>query len=209
MMTQTRVECSVVFPEHFRVLSWWRPLRGGPAWFYHSRVGERGAAFLPSLATVDPPLRPIHELLYREAVPTFPSCAGHFPPVQWVRQMWMALHLDAEVVQREGLELENLESGQRILWQDVRWRVPWESPTAFGLDLRRSWGRGYIAFQPLVGTPLWRSAAALQQIEYVAARHVTVLGRPVIEVFTAAPHPNAIPLIWERVYQTLLPFKMT
>ena len=201
-----RIECSVVYPEHFRVLSWWRPLRGGPAWFYHSQVGERLATFLPSLETVDPPLRAIHNLLYREAAPSFPSCAGHFPKEAWVRQMWMALHLDAESIQREGLALQNLETEGQIVWQDPGWKVPWTTPGEFALALRRTWGRGYIAFQPVVGSPLWRAGAVLDEIEYVAVRQARVSGRPIIEVFTAAPHPDAIPLIWERVYQTLRTF---
>ena len=203
-MPPVRVACSIVLPEHFRVLSWWRPMRGGPAWFYHSVVGERLPAFLPSLDTLDPPLRPIHTLLYQEAAPTFPSCAGHFPANRWVRQMWMALHLDAESIQRGGLRLQNLENESEIVWQDPGWVVPWQRPQDFALALRRTWGRGYIAFEPVAGSPLWRVAASLNEIEYVATRKAVIAGRSVIEVFTAAPHPAAIPMIWDRVYTTLL-----
>jgi hypothetical protein len=47
-------------------------------------------------------------------------------------------------------------------------------------------------------------AASLNEIEYVATRKAVIAGRSVIEVFTAAPHPAAIPMIWDRVYTTLL-----
>ena len=128
-------------PRSFRAWRWWEPVRPGVRWFYGSRRAP--APYGSSrvlLDTVDDPLRPLVEAAQARGWGTLPSCAGHAVTPEGAMAAWGAVVGDAEQVRREGLVLQDTETGRRVRWQDPAFRAP--SFAAFGHALRDTHNRG-------------------------------------------------------------------
>ena len=140
------VDASFVPPEQFAVKRWWKPVRPGFLWFYHSPAPYRGAAFMRDYSTVDPHLRPTVKFLHSIGIPTLPSCEGHWPMKKWAQRCYQSLAEDAYKIRGGGLTLEDVETGARIKYEDPYYELPWFSWQDFYEELLLHAGGGYLSF---------------------------------------------------------------
>jgi hypothetical protein len=140
------MEAAYVPPEQFSLKRWWRPARGGYAWFYHTPAPFRGSAFLRDYSTVDEDLRPIVKLLHSMGVPTLPSCQGHWPDKGWSKHCFEDLSRDAMAIRMGGMRMIDVETGVSVNFADPFYSLPWFSWQDLHEELQVNQGRGYLAF---------------------------------------------------------------
>ena len=101
-------------------------------WYYH---GDRESISLPENPdfedTVDPDLKPLVEFLHLRRIPTTPSCSGHFPDEDHFKKIWRKLTLEKDLIRTKGLPLEDVETGEKVLFKDPEYELPWEAFSEF------------------------------------------------------------------------------
>lgn len=100
--------------------SWLLPKRG--SWYYAmSRISsdQRNPFFTES---VDELIRPLVRWLWKNGARTGPSCSGHPWSLEDCIKHWRRLKQDEKIVQSEGLSLEDIETGTKVLFQDPKYR---------------------------------------------------------------------------------------
>ncbi len=140
------IDIAYIPPEQFPTKRWWKPVRTGNMWFYHSPAPFRGANFLRDYSTVDPSLRPITKMLHAMGIPTLPSCEGHWPRKSWVKDCFIGVQSDAQRIRGEGVTLEDVETGSRLRLCDPYWQLPWFTWEDMYEELWKQRGLGYLAF---------------------------------------------------------------
>lgn len=132
-----------VHPLAFHQYRWWKPVRGGPAWFYGTpRRGPTRGSRVVDLSTVDAPLRSLVGELHDRGFGTTGSCSGHFPTASWCERAWARLGQDAQAIRRGGLRLHDVESGVERVLHDRSWRVV--ARQQFVQDTLSSAGKGAL-----------------------------------------------------------------
>jgi len=132
-----------VHPLAFHQYRWWKPARGGPAWFYGSpRRGLTRGSTTVDMETVDEPVRDIVRSVHALGWSTTGSCAGHFPSAAWCERAWSQLGRDAREIKGGGLVLRDVESGVERVLQDKTWRLV--AREQFVRDNLRSSGHGAL-----------------------------------------------------------------
>lgn len=98
------------------------------SWYYHtdrtSPSDELSPQFLE--ATLDPPLRLLALGLNALNYTTLPSCSGHYVSEDEASAAYDALLNDAKCVRNGGLELVDVENGNKLLHRDASWYLPWD-----------------------------------------------------------------------------------
>jgi|LauGreDrversion4_2_1035121.scaffolds.fasta_scaffold00986_9 hypothetical protein len=140
------MQAAYVPPEQFCVKRWFRPARGGYAWFYHTPAPLRGSSFLRDYSTVDEDLRPIVRMLHAMGIPTMPSCQGHWPDRGWAKRCFEDIQRDAEQIRYAGMNMVDVETGVSLKFSDPFYSLPWFAWQDFHEELVFNQGRGYLAF---------------------------------------------------------------
>ncbi|MCH9837231.1 hypothetical protein K0U83_16315, partial [bacterium] len=157
-----------VFPEQFAWKEWWRPLREGRPWYYHT---PRQMAAPPSHTvdynTLDKGVAGLIGKLHGYGVPTWPTCEGHWFEPQPAREMFEQIQRDEHAIQTRGLQMEHTETGQRVVYYNPTWHTKWNGWHSFYHDVSRGNGLGLVAFSPPEGSSLWRWSP---NVRYVTAR---------------------------------------
>jgi len=96
-------------------------------WYYFMK---RKNSFLISDAsfinTVDEPLRELVTFLMEKNIRTTPSCSGHHIDRHEIKKIYEGLEDDAEKILKEGLELKDVQSGKKYIYQNARYHLPWK-----------------------------------------------------------------------------------
>ena len=97
-------------------------------WYYHtprtSPSDELDAQFLD--ATLDPPLSLLAMGLNGLGYTTLPSCSGHYKGPDELNEAYDALVEDARNIRKGGLELIDVENGNKLVHRDESWYLPWD-----------------------------------------------------------------------------------
>ena len=144
-----------VSPQHFVEKDWYEPMRNGVRWFYHRPRGAHRRVTPEVLdATLDAVLRPVVFAARNAGLATLPSCAGHAVDHFHTIRLYQQLKRDSADIRGLGLPLVNVETGQKVIWQDPTYRLPWRSAESLEADLRVNEWKGAIG---LTG-PRWKLA---------------------------------------------------
>jgi hypothetical protein len=165
-----------VLPEGFAWQEWWQPLRPGRPWFFHT---PRQMVAAPSLQvdydTLDVGVAGLVGKLHGMGIPTWPSCEGHwFEPT--------------------------LATGQRVVYYNPTWTLPWAGEHSFFLDVSRGNGAGLVAFSPPAGHPLW---SWRPRGEGVCSLHCQIGLHPAVLLQVRTANPSAQRRCWEAVTRKL------
>ena len=96
-------------------------------WYYfkkENRVDEipTNKSFYNS---VDKDLRSLTKFLHSEDIITTPSCSGHIYSKNYFEGIYDKLEKDSYIIKEEGLEVENIETGQKFLFKDFDYSLPY------------------------------------------------------------------------------------
>jgi hypothetical protein len=130
-------EVEYVPPDQFGEKEWYEPMRNGIRWFYH-RPRTRPLPVDPEAldGTLDAGIVPVVAAARAQGLATLPSCAGHSVDVVHTLLLHEQLTRDAEEVRGIGLPLLNVETGEKVLWQDPAYYLSWDEPEELEADLR-------------------------------------------------------------------------
>jgi len=157
------MDVRTVFPEQFPWKEWWQSVAIGRPWFYHT---PRTVIAEPSghvdLQSVDPELRDLVQKLHRAGAKTWPSCAGHWLQPSTAHEMFRQLQREAYIIRTVGLPLQHTETGQRTVYYNPTWWLPWKTGEEYYRDFSRGDGRGWLAFTLPPGRKFRRAAAPVR-----------------------------------------------
>jgi hypothetical protein len=122
-------------------------------WYYHtprtSPSNDLDSKFLD--ATLDPPVRLLALGLNSLGYTTLPSCSGHYKGPEELNAAYDNLVEDSRKIRKGGIELVDVENGNKLTFSDLTWHLPWDRATfmkkASGSESRPE---GYLGFK--VGT---------------------------------------------------------
>jgi hypothetical protein len=116
-----------------------------PLWYYHG-PGPR-----PRLNTdrtfytlVDHDLRALCMVLHRHGLRTTPSCQGHFYPRRHYERVFEALRREESLIHTTGLPIFDAETGAGLVFQDARYRLPWDDCESLHAEAGQLRGKGYL-----------------------------------------------------------------
>ena len=94
-------------------------------WFYHiERQLPPSPVLMRWLDHLDPQLSPLIDLFQSQGVLTLPSCAGHYRTDEWCSKAYDNLIKDAETIQKDGLPLIEVETGETFKFKKRDWSLP-------------------------------------------------------------------------------------
>ena len=74
------------------------------------------------------------------------SCEGHFSSVEEFEPIWKKISSDSEVIRTRGLPVSDVETGEKFLFKNKDYRIPWENYESFWEEAGTSQSQGYIGF---------------------------------------------------------------
>ncbi len=104
---------------------WLLPVKR-PDWYYflkksnHNAIENKGF-----ISSVDKPLRPLVSWLHKRGIKTTPSCSGHHMAERSLGKIYEQLKEDGKEIRKEGLLMQDIESGEIFLHQNPRYKLPW------------------------------------------------------------------------------------
>jgi hypothetical protein len=119
-------------------------------WYYHTvRTTPSSALDQKHLdATLDPPVRLLALGLNSLGYTTLPSCSGHYKGADELNEAYENLVSDSRIIRKDGLELLDVENGNKLVHCDPSWHLPWTRSDfmrlASGSDGRPE---GYLGFE--------------------------------------------------------------
>ena len=119
-------------------------------WYYHTSRSAPSEELTPQVleATLDQPLRLLALGLNSLGYTTLPSCSGHYLSQEEANAAYDNLLNDAKSIRNEGLELVDVETGNKIVHQKESWHLPWDrqtfAKTAMGTEGKPE---GYLGFK--------------------------------------------------------------
>jgi hypothetical protein len=97
-----------------------------PNWYYFRKGKNRNRITNDKfLKSVDRPLKELVRFLHKEKIKTTPSCAGHNFSSKTFKQIFDSLKKDAKEIRKNGLLLEDCETGKFYIYQNRNYRLPW------------------------------------------------------------------------------------
>lgn len=145
MKKRRKLSASVISTKLFPTRRWYRSR--DKLWYYH---GPRKHVEIPEAVdfgeSVDSDLEPLVRFLHLRRIPTTPSCQGHFDDRDHFEKVWRRLQEDSERIRGQGLRLEDVETGEQVLFQRSDYELPWGSLDAFYEDAGSNQQKGYIGF---------------------------------------------------------------
>ena len=188
-----------VAAEHFGQKRWWRPARTGAAWFYHTPAPSRPPSFMRDYHTVDPQIRRLVMLLHAKGMATLPSCSGHWPNKQWAKRCYDDLLGDVHKIRYIGEQMIDVETGERTIFKDMYWGLPWGSWDHFLAEAQEYNGQGYLCFHLPPTSVIWRYLDDMKALPGVHVRVVTVSGKLCLEVRVQTADANSQANAWHSV----------
>jgi len=144
--TRSNLSASVIPTRRYPSRRWYYSNKD-ESWYYH---GPRKRV-VPNLSpdfdkTVDPALQPLVDYLHLRRISTTPSCEGHFSSVEEFEPIWKKISSDSEVIRTRGLPVSDVETGEKFLFKNKDYRIPWENYESFWEEAGTSQSQGYIGF---------------------------------------------------------------
>jgi hypothetical protein len=119
-----------------------------PLWYYHARSDQHdlnGSSQFYQL--VDPDLRELCHLLLGAGLQTTPSCQGHFYPRDRFEHIWEELVREERTIRTAGLEVADSATGERFLFRDSAYRLPWSGFDALLGEANAHQNKGYLGLR--------------------------------------------------------------
>lgn len=194
----------IVQPDEFAAKNWWKPLRPGPAWYYHTgrKVNVRPSLYVDT-DTLDEEVASLVGELHRAGVPTWPSCAGHWWTRAQTLPLYERLRRDAIEIQQRGLWFTHTETGAYSQYRNPVYFLPWRSYDAFHRDVASGNGQGYLAFSPREGHRIWQWPCGLGAVGPVRVAKVSLYGIPSLVIKVEASTPEEQAQCWARLSRTV------
>lgn len=190
-----------VFPEQFAWCDWWRPLRGGRPWYYHT---PRQMVAPPSLSvdynTLDTGVARLVGKLHGFKVPTWPTCEGHWFEPRLAREMFDQIKSDEHTIRTRGLRMEHVETGKRVIYYNPTWHTMWPTWHSFLRDVSRGNGLGLVACCPPEGHSLWNWNP---RVPHTSVTHEYIGPHRAVFVRVRAGEPTTQRACWEALNRSL------
>jgi hypothetical protein len=111
--------------EEFHKHRWLAPSEG--TWYY--KLKDLRPCTVPKnpsfTETLDPELKELVTFLHSKKIPTTPSCAGHFNPVEQWSEVYDELESHKNLIRNQGLELKDPEDGSKYTLNNPNYELPW------------------------------------------------------------------------------------
>jgi len=190
-----------VFPEEFAWKEWWRPIREGRPWYYHT---PRQMVALPSHTvdynTLDKGVAGLVGKLHGYGVPTWPTCGGHWFAPEMAHEMFEQVKHDEHSIQTRGLPMEHTETRKRVVYYNPTWHTPWSGWHSFYHDASRGNGLGLVAFCPAEGSPLWRWSP---RVPHTSVTHEPIGLHRAVVVRVRSSGPSTQRDCWESITRSM------
>lgn len=95
-------------------------------WYYFLKKSNTYAITQAGfMESVDKPLKKLVKYLHSRGIKTTPSCAGHFIRNKDLEKKFTRLQKDGEEIRNGGLVLSDVQNGDKYLFKDKNYRLPW------------------------------------------------------------------------------------
>jgi len=190
-----------IFPEQFAWCDWWRPVRDGRPWYYHT---PRQLVAEPSLTvdynTLDKGVAGLVGKLHGYQIPTWPTCEGHWFEPGLAHGMFEQIKQDEHAIRSRGLQMEHTETGQRVVYYNPTWHTMWPTWHSFFRDVSRGNGLGLVAFCPPEGHSLWNWKPA---VPHTSVTHESIGPHRAVIVRVRSRGPSTQRACWEALNRSL------
>jgi hypothetical protein len=132
--------------EEFHTGKWLLPVKR-PSWYYFKKGKIRHRITSRKFyKSVDPPLKNLVAFLHKKNITTTPSCSGHHKNEKDFRKIYDALKEDETEIKNEGLEMEDIESGKKLVFRNKKYKLPW-TKKEFLKGVMHYQGKGILGIQ--------------------------------------------------------------
>lgn len=136
------LEARIVVGTEFWLRDWFQTASG---WTYHcAGTATRLGVGRPLLPFTDPKLRRLHDLAINAGFGVTTSCEGHFFPRAHFEMMWQQLQRESDAVRKSGLRVRDCDDQTEYVWQDSRFRLPWNDFGTFHAQASAAQASGFI-----------------------------------------------------------------
>ncbi|MCE9540415.1 MAG: hypothetical protein K8R85_14540 [Bacteroidetes bacterium] len=105
--------------------SWLLPIKR-PNWYYFKEQKNRNIITNSDFSkNVDGPLKELVNYLHKKGIKTTPSCAGHHIHEKNFEKIYDSLKQDKKDICKNGLVLEDSESGKIYIYKNKKYQLPW------------------------------------------------------------------------------------
>ncbi len=131
-MQRARVTPEFIPHDQFHKGKWLQSVRR-PGWYYFmEKENENVITNEQFLESVDGPLKELVSFLHRRGVRTTPSCAGHHKSEGNFEAIYDQLMQDKKDIRNGGLELKDVETGERYVYSEKNYTLPWSRENFIG-----------------------------------------------------------------------------
>jgi hypothetical protein len=128
-MDKTRITPAFIPHDRFHKGVWLQSVKR-PGWYYFLEKENDNVITNGDFAeSVDPPLRELVRFLHGRGIRTTPSCAGHHKSEGNFETIFDQLEQDKADIRNGGLELKDVESGDRFVYREKNYSLPWSRKT--------------------------------------------------------------------------------
>lgn len=115
--------------KHFHKGSWLIE-KDNPDWYYFYPKRKNQSNYNNKFySTLDEPLKDVVRFLHGINLNTTPSCSGHFYPERSFDKIYNNLKKQETKINKEGLILQNPETGEFYKYRDGDYSLPWDKNT--------------------------------------------------------------------------------
>ena len=132
--------------EQFHLGKWMVSVKR-PSWYYFQKCRNTNDITNEDFSeSVDMPLRRLVGFLHNRGIKTTPSCSGHHKREKNFKKIYAALEKDAAEITGKGLELKEIETGRKFIFQNKNYRLPW-TRKKFIADVKNYQSRGILGMR--------------------------------------------------------------
>lgn len=180
--------------------NWFKPKKHSH-WFYHRPLKNSKDINLQDSSeiyrTIDPYLKDIFVMVTLKGYRTLPSCQGHFHPLQTIRSKYKAILNDLEDIKNDGLELEEIENKNNILYKNKNYELNWNSFKDFKDNVEDNMSVGYFGIINPKGLESFKSTDIEIKIEK------NILKYPISHIIINHKDDQSINKNWKNVFDYL------
>lgn len=124
-MQRARVTPEFIPHDQFHKGIWLQSVKR-PGWYYFmEKENENIITNEQFLQSVDGPLKELVSFLHQRGIRTTPSCAGHHKSEGNFEAIYDQLMQDTKDIRNGGLELKDVETGERYVYSEKNYTLPW------------------------------------------------------------------------------------
>jgi len=138
---QSYPKANLIYGRTMTEKDWYRPLDHYD-YYYHVPKKNNIINTDKLLDSIDKDIYEIVRIAHEKGLSTNSSCQGHFFTIEELKQKYKKAKEDEKQIRDNGLILENVETGEHIIWQQSDYKFPY-TQTKY-IEIMRKKPRGYL-----------------------------------------------------------------